>query len=172
MTHADSPHPILADISRTHGDIIAHLFHLSGLGTHVPLSDEARELALRSMRFFQRTVFAHHHAEETRLFPLVLAHATHGAEHTYVETMVTKLTSEHRRIEALWGRLELMLTALLHGEGNAAIDAHIQELALDYGDHATDEEARFLPLCHAILLRCGTPLSDTDLLHQPIPATP
>lgn len=165
MTHAASPQPILADISQTHGNIIAHLFHLSGLGTDVPLSDEARAQTQRTIGFFQRTVCAHHQAEEHRLFPLVLAQATPGAERDYVQTMVAKLTNEHRRIEALWARLELMLAALLEGQANAAIDGLIQELALDYGDHATDEESRFLPLCQEILHRSDTVDIPAKLLH-------
>ena len=113
MTSAATSHPILAGISRTHGDIIAHLFHLCGLGTQAPLDEDARSLALHAMQFFQRTVVAHHQAEELRLFPLVLDHAQPGAEREYVETMVAKLTGEHRRIEALWARVDGMLTALL-----------------------------------------------------------
>lgn len=172
MTHAASPQPILADISQTHGNIIAHLFHLSGLGTDVPLSDEARAQTQRTIGFFQRTVFAHHQAEELRLFPLVQAHAAEGAERDYVDTMVTKLTGEHRRIETLWTRLEGLLRDLLEGRPNAAIDGLIQEMALDYGDHATDEEARFLPLCQEILHRVGAAPSHADLLHLPAATTP
>ncbi|MDT8990264.1 hemerythrin domain-containing protein [Curvibacter sp. APW13] len=154
-------------ISQTHGDIIAHLFHLSGLGTNLPLTDDARALALRSMQFFERTVFAHHQAEEQRLFPLVLAQSADGAEREYLDTMIAKLTGEHRRIEALWTRLENLLKELLEGRGNAAIDGLIQELALDYGDHATDEEARFLPLCQEVLGRGGATPTAAELLHQP-----
>lgn len=167
MTHATAPQPILSDISQTHGDIIAHLFHLSGLGTKVPLSEEDRALTQRAIVFFRHTVFAHHQAEELRLFPLVLAQATPDAERDYVQTMVAKLTSEHRSIETQWARLEQMLVALLDGQANAAIDSHIQELALNYGDHATDEEARFLPLCQEILNRATPDSAHPDLLHRP-----
>jgi len=167
-----APHPpSLAGISKAHSDIIAHLFHLSGLGTQVPLSSQARLDAQQTIDFFRRTVLAHHHAEETRLFPLVLAKAEAGDERAYVEALVEKLVAEHRQIEALWAALEDMLTAMIAGKGSAAIDAHIQDLVLDYGDHATEEESKFLPLCQEILRRGNPQFSDGDLLHLPLPAS-
>ena len=168
-----APHdPSLAGISKAHSDIIAHLFHLSGLGAQVPLSKEARAQAEETMAFFRRTVLAHHQAEETRLFPLVLAKSEPGDERAYLETLVTKLTAEHRQIEALWASLERMLTAVLNGSSDAAIDAHIQDLVLDYGDHATEEESKFLPLCQEVLRRHNPQFGETELLHMPLPASP
>jgi pyridoxamine 5'-phosphate oxidase len=167
-----APHdPSLAGISKAHSDIIAHLFHLSGLGTHGPLSSEARQQAQDTMAFFRRTVLAHHQAEERRLFPLVLAKAEPGDERAYVETLVGKLTAEHRQIETLWASLESMLTAMLNGTSNTAIDTHIQGLVLDYGDHATEEETLFLPLCQEILRRSNPQFNEADLLHMPLPTS-
>lgn len=166
----DPHHPSLAGISKAHSDIIAHLFRLSGLSSRAPLSDDARAQAEQTIGFFRRTVMAHHQAEETRLFPVVLSKATEGAEREYVETLVAKLTAEHRRIEALWGTLETLLSSLLAGNSNAVIDSHIQDLVLDYGDHATEEESKFLPLCQEILRRNNPHFSESDLLHMPLPA--
>ena len=164
-------HPSLAGISKAHSDIIAHLFHLSGLGSLSPISSEARAQAEQTIAFFRRTVMSHHQAEEMRLFPAVLAQATPGDERAYVETLVARLTAEHRQIEALWAVIENMLTALLLGKGSAALDTHIQTLVLDYGDHATEEESRFLPLCQEILRRSNPHFSEHDLLHMPLPTT-
>lgn len=169
--HPAPHHPSLAGISKAHSDIIAHLFHLTGLGGHGPLSNEARQQAQQTIDFFRRTVLAHHQAEETRLFPLVLAKAEPGDEKAYVETLVAKLTAEHRQIEGLWASLEGMLTAMLNGKSNTVIDAHIQDLVLDYGDHATEEESKFLPLCQEILRRNNPHFSEGDLLHMPLPAS-
>jgi hemerythrin-like domain-containing protein len=167
--HPAPHHPTLAGISKAHSDIIAHLFHLSGLGSHGPLSSEVRQQAQETIDFFRRTVLAHHHAEETRLFPVVLAQAAEGDERAYVETLVGKLTAEHRQIEALWASIEVLLTAMLNGTSNTVIDAHIQDLVLDYGDHATEEESKFLPLCQEILRRNNPHFSEGDLLHMPLP---
>lgn len=167
-----APHdPSLAGISKAHSDIIAHLFHLSGLRTDGSLSSAARQQAQETMAFFRRTVLAHHQAEEVRLFPLVLAKAEPGDEHAYVETLITKLTAEHRQIEALWASLETMLTAMLNGTSNSAIDTHIQDLVLDYGDHASEEESLFLPLCQEILRRNNPQFSEADLMHMPFLAS-
>lgn len=163
-------HPSLAGISKAHADIIAHLFHLSSLAPQRPLSQETRQLAEHTIAFFKRTVLAHHAAEESRLFPAVLARAADGVEREYVQTLVTQLTAEHRKIEALWGQLESALTALLAGRYSAAIDTLVQTLVLDYGDHATQEEVEFLPLCRDILRRDNPQFEEADLLHAPAPA--
>jgi hemerythrin superfamily protein len=163
-----APHPpSLAGISKAHSDIIAHLFHLSGLCSHSPMSTQARTQAVEAIQFFRRTVLAHHQAEESRLFPLVLAKAAAGDEREYVEALVAKLTAEHRQIEALWTTLEGMLTELIGGKTNHMLDARIQDLVLDYGDHATEEETVFLPLCQQILRRNNPAFCEADLLHAP-----
>lgn len=163
-------HPSLDGLSKAHGDIIAHLFHLSSMGNASPRDPQARALARQTIAFFKQTVLAHHHTEEARLFPMVLAASTPGDEHAYVETLVTKLTAEHRRIESLWNRLEVMLESMINGRTDPAMDAHIQSLVLDYGDHATEEETKFLPLCHEILRRGNPQFNESELLHAHFPA--
>lgn len=162
--------PSLAGLSQAHADIIAHLFHLTGLGAGSGLTPETRTQAEQTIAFFRRTVLAHHQAEESRLFPVVLAQAQPGDERAYVETLVHKLTAEHRQIEARWTQLESLLQAWLAGHKPGALDGHIQELVLDYGDHATEEESQFLPLCQEILRRHRPDFSAADLLHMPLPA--
>lgn len=158
-------HPSLDGISSAHGDIIAHLFQLSGLQTQLPMKLETRQFITQTMAFFQRTVLAHHSAEETHLFPTVLAQAMDGPEREYVQTLVSQLTAEHRSIEALWASLERALQALLDGRYADALDSLVQTLVLDYGDHATKEEVEFLPLCREILGRAHRPFDEAALLH-------
>lgn len=143
MTDASSPVPpvsAVAGISAAHNDIIAHLFELAGLPTHVPLDAAARAVVARAIAFFDRSMHAHHQAEE-------------GAERAYLQAMVAQLTQEHRKIEALWATLSAQLQQLVAGGVSPSTDAHIQRLVLDYGDHATREESELLPLCHEILQR-------------------
>lgn len=149
------PSSTVNGITRTHGDIIAHLFDLAGLSTSAPLDAAARALAERAIDFFDRTMLAHHGAEEQHLFPTVLALAIDGAEREYVQALVSQLTEEHRKIEALWTELAQRLRLLIQGGTSPATDERIQRLVLDYGDHATREESELLPLCHAILQRAS-----------------
>lgn len=155
------PSSTVAGISKTHGDIIAHLFQLAALSTSAPLDEAARALAERAIVFFDHTILAHHSAEEMHLFPAVLALAIDGAEREYVQALVTQLTQEHRQIEALWGDLAHRLRQLILGAVAPSTDAHIQRLVLDYGDHATREESELLPLCQEILRRAPT----ADTIH-------
>lgn len=166
------PAAAVTGISATHNDIVAHLFQLAGLSTHSPLDEAARAVAARAIEFFDRTMRAHHLAEESHLFPAVLALALDGAEREYVQALVTQLTQEHREIEALWNELAARLRQLLVGGVSPAADAQIQRLVLDYGDHATREESELLPLCQQILHR-GPADSHTDALlgmHRLVPA--
>lgn len=155
VTPSAHPPAAMNGITKTHGDIIAHLFDLAQLCTSSPLDEAARALARRSLDFFDRTMHAHHGAEEQHLFPAVLALAIDGAEREYVRALVTQLTQEHREIEALWAELAQRLRQLMQVQGgiSPSTDAHIQRLVLDYGDHATREESELLPLCHEILQR-------------------
>ena len=157
------PAAAVEGISATHNDIIAHLFQLAGLSTHSPLDEAARAIAARAIEFFDRTMRAHHLAEESHLFPAVLSLALDGAEREYVQAMVTQLTQEHRKIEALWLELSARLRQLMAGGVSPSTDDHIQRLVLDYGDHATREESELLPLCQLILRR-GPVDSHTDAL--------
>lgn len=163
-------HPSLDGLSKAHADIIAHLFHLSALGNASPRDAQACDMARQAIAFFKNTVLSHHHTEEQRLFPMVRAAASPGAEREYVDTLVHKLTDEHRKIETLWNALEGMLNAMLNGQTDPAMDAHIQNLVLDYGDHATEEESKFLPLCHEILRRGNPQFNESELLHAHFPA--
>lgn len=163
-------HPSLDGLSKAHADITAHLFQLSALGNASPRDAQACEMARQTIAFFKQTVLSHRHTEEKRLFPMVLAATTAGAEREYVGTLVHKLTAEHRKIETLWRALEEMLNALLHGRTNPAMDVHIQSLVLDYGDHASEEESQFLPLCHEILRRGNPQFNASELLHAHFPA--
>lgn len=161
-----APAPSLAGISQAHADIIAHLFQLTSLGGPGPLDHEARTVVERSIAFFEHEVLAHHHAEEMHLFPTVLSLALDETERDYVQTLVTTLTEEHRKIEALWASLAASLQTLLAGNPLQSLDARVQELALDYGDHATQEESEFLPLCQEILRRAHPQRSHDELLHS------
>jgi hemerythrin-like domain-containing protein len=108
-------------------------------------------------------VFEHHAEEEAELFPAVLASAAKGKEHAHVQAMVDVLTTEHRRIEAAWARLEPHLKALAKGRDDGVDVQDIHALVAAYRSHAQYEEASFLPLAQDILGRDGNHLAALGL---------
>jgi hypothetical protein len=83
----------------------------------------------------------------------VLASATKGDERDKVGAMVTRLTAEHRAIEAAWASIEPGLKAVAKGHETDLDGAAVARLVAAYRAHAGYEEAQFLPLSKAILGR-------------------
>ncbi len=65
-----------------------------------------------ALRLFFDAVAGHHADEEDELFPAVLRGAAKGEEALRVQAMVTRLTADHRRIDALWKALEPAVRAV------------------------------------------------------------
>lgn len=160
----------IADFSQCHAGIISHLMEFNGLPLLLDSVERASAAAAHTLRFFRDVVLGHHAAEEDSLFPAVLACAAQGDEREQVQALVTRLTQEHRQLEALWMTMEPMLMAIAAGETAALDAAAVEALVLDYGAHAAAEEADFLPLCRTLLERNGHALAGTDLSHHLPPA--
>ena len=84
-----------------------------------------------------------------------------------MESLVTRLTAEHRRVEAQFARL----VPAIEGTGSrhpAPIDASaLTALVNDYLAHARFEEEEFLPLATRILERQGSHMAALGLsLHM------
>ena len=94
---ADAP---IANFSQCHMGIMAHLDTLGELPALMAPAQRARQVAAEMLAFFNGVVFEHHADEERVLFPAVLQSALHGHERIHVQTMVQRLTAEHRKIEA------------------------------------------------------------------------
>ena len=146
----DSP---ITAFSQCHVGIVAQLDALDSLPALLLPAQRARQTAATTLAFFDDVILDHHAQEEKALFPAVLASATPGAERDQVATIITRLTAEHRQIEALWAGLKAALRQVARGH-DAALDAHAAtQLVHAYRLHAAYEEADFLPLSQTILGR-------------------
>ncbi len=153
----------LTDFSHCHEGIVARLNAFAALPELMEAATRARQIAQETLAFFRGAVFDHHKDEEKDLFPAVLAHATPGAEHLEVQSMVETLTAEHRRIEALWLDLEPQLEKVAKGADVNFNSAATQELVDRYRAHARFEEERLLPLAQTILGRQSADLAELGL---------
>lgn len=143
----------LDNFSHCHDGILKHLTTMDGLPALAAAAEQARSVATRVRTFFRDVIYNHHEEEERLLFTAVLASAFDGEEHARVKSITDRLTSEHRKVEALFARLEPELKKMSKGQ-TCQIDAtHIATLVQQYRAHAQFEEAEFLPLSHAILSR-------------------
>lgn len=146
-----------------HIGIMKRLNVLDQLPALLEPAARARRIAKDSLEFFREAIFEHHLDEETELFPAVLASAQPGAERMRVQTMVGRLTREHRILEGLWKVLEKDLRRVARGQ-DADLDVEeVRALVAAYASHATCEEVEFLPLCEAILGRNGNHMAALGL---------
>lgn len=150
MTTADAP---LNNFSDCHAGILRRLHALDELPALLAPAARARQIAEQSVEFFREAIFEHHLEEERELFPAVLASAQPGEENERVQTMVRRLTNEHRMLEGMWKRLEGGLKKVAKGQSVELDTDDLQKLVADYRAHASYEESEFLPLSEQILGR-------------------
>ncbi len=143
----------IANFSQCHVGIIGHLDALGELPALMEPAQRARKVAADMLAFFDAVILEHHGEEERELFPAVIQSAAKGREQDHVRTMVERLTTEHRQIEAWWSRIKPQLKQIAKGH-DATLDAvAVQQLVQEYHAHARYEEDEFLPLSQAILGR-------------------
>jgi hemerythrin-like domain-containing protein len=136
-----------------HVGIITHLQQLARLPALLGPAREARQIAAEMLKFFRNVVYEHHQEEERELFPAVLASAHKGEERDNVQSIVDRLTREHRQVEAEWTKLEPKLKAVAKGDDAPLDSAAVSQLVDEYLAHARYEEDVFLPLSEQILSR-------------------
>lgn len=156
----------ITDFSQCHARIISQLMKFCSLPSLMDQPAAARILAQETLQFFRQAVLEHHAEEERELFPTVLARAALGHEQAWVQSMVERLTREHRLTELRWSQMEPTLTQIAQGEAFDLDAAPVETLVLDYGAHAAFEEAEFLPLCQTILNRAPQYVTLSDLSHR------
>ncbi|MEZ5738306.1 MAG: hemerythrin domain-containing protein [Burkholderiaceae bacterium] len=149
----DPPDQPIQDFTQCHAGIVRKLDMLAGLPALLEPAARAREIAEQAVEFFRGAIFEHHLDEERELFPAVLANAESGAERERVQALVSRLTEQHRDLEATWKRVEADLKKLLKGRAVEVDVAAIEALSTRYREHANDEETHFLPLAQTILGR-------------------
>jgi hypothetical protein len=150
---AAEPRSPIGDFSQCHLGILAQLDALGRLPALLGPAAEARHIAAQTIEFFRHAVLEHHAEEERELFPAVLASATKGDERVHVQSIVDRLTVEHRQVESAFGRLEPALKAVAKGHDSDLDAAAVSDLVARYRAHAGFEETEFLPLAQKILSR-------------------
>jgi hemerythrin-like domain-containing protein len=143
----------LNEFSECHAGILSQLQALGELPVLAAEATRARAIASDSLALFKHAVIDHHAEEESELFPAVLRSAQPGEEHDLVQVLISRLTSEHRTMEALWKRLEPAISATAKGKDAELQSAEVAELVSAYSAHARFEETQFLPLAETILGR-------------------
>jgi len=145
----------LHDFSQSHAGILLRLEQLRALPGRLAQpgaeSRAARETAAELLRFFRDAVFEHHAEEEEALFPAVARSAARGDEAALVAALASRLTSEHREIEADWKAIEPALTRIARGKPAALDGGIVSRLCDTYAAHAQFEERAYLPLAASIL---------------------
>jgi hemerythrin-like domain-containing protein len=111
----------------------------------------ARQFADSMLRFVHEAVFEHHAEEEEALFPAVARSAAPGDERQLVDSLIARLTREHRELEAMWAAVEPSLKNLARGKSEELDVKAIDRLCIAYGEHARFEETAWLPLSERLL---------------------
>lgn len=144
----------IADFSNCHAGILSRFERLGELPKLLadPASgNAARSFADGMLRFVRDAVFEHHAEEEQALFPAVARSAAPGDEKALVESLIVRLTREHRALEAQWAKIEPAMKLIARGKPAQLDAAALESLCADYTGHARFEEIAWLPLASKIL---------------------
>jgi hypothetical protein len=173
MTTASSPAHVstgespITGFSQCHVGILSQLEAFAGLPELARAAEHARKVAADTLALFDSPVIEHHAEEEADLFPAAARSAAPGAEADNVQSMIERLTREHRVIEALWRRVKPAVRLVAQGKSADIDEAAIAELVRAYAAHARFEESEFLPLAQQILGRDGNHMAALGLsLHM------
>jgi hemerythrin-like domain-containing protein len=163
----DEPRTPVDAFSDCHAGILAALRSFSTLPPLVDAAKRAREVAAKIADIMENAVCVHHKEEEEELFPAVLRSARQGQEHDAVQSLVWRLTDEHREIEDLWRRMKPDLARAAAGKPVQLRQEMVDLLVSAYRQHAQTEERYFLPMAQEILGRNGNHMAALGLsLHM------
>lgn len=174
-SHPSSAAP-LENFSHCHAGILQQLTVTESLPQLALAAEQARQQAGAVLQHFREVVLNHHAEEERLLFTAVLDSAVDDVERAGVQTVVARLTREHRQLEFMFAKLEPELRKMARGQSCLLEAAEVNALVRQYRAHARFEEEEFLPLSHTILSRNSNHLAALGLsLHVryvPVPTTP
>lgn len=161
--HEAPVHTPVDSFSDCHAGILAGLRTFSTLPPLVDAARRAREVAQEVVKIMDEAVLQHHKEEEEDLFPVVLRSSVKGEEHDRVQSLVWRLTDEHREIEDLWQRLRPDVHRVASGKTVALKQEMVDLVVTAYRQHAQTEERFFLPLAQEILGRNGNHMAALGL---------
>ena len=167
-------HAPIRKFSGSHDGILHGLQDLSELPALAQAMERARAKAAAILELFDKVVLVHHADEEQELFVSVQRSCRDAREAAHVQTMVDRLKSEHRRIEALYAKIRPALVHTAAGKVHSPSFAQeVETLVRLYREHARMEEEVFLPLADEILARNANHMAALDialhLRHAPPP---
>ena len=138
---AAPPLPVMDKLDATHRQVMVTLEQLQALVDRLEddgITDETRAAAAKICAFFDGSARAHHAAEETHVFPVLLA----GSDATLIRH-VHRLQQDHGWLEEDWLELQPQLSALAEGYSwydVAFLRAAVPVFAELYRDHIALEE--------------------------------
>lgn len=154
--------PPTARFRGAHGDILAHIAVLRDLASPAePRDKEGAAKAKALIDFYRSAVIEHHAQEEQELFREMTMASKPGDERGLVESIIARLTSEHRSMEAKWAALEPELKKLAKGKPATLSPAAAEALVTAYEQHAQFEETVMLPLAEKML--CDGDMAALDM---------
>ena len=169
-------HAPIRRFSGSHDGILHGLQDLAELPALAQALERARSKAAAILELFDKVVLVHHADEEQELFVSVQRSCRDAREAAQVQTLVDRLKSEHRRVEALWTKVRPAVAHTAAGKVHGTPFAQeVDTLVRLYGEHARFEEDVFLPLADEILGRNANHMAALDialhLRHAPPPRT-
>jgi hemerythrin-like domain-containing protein len=138
---AAPPLPVMEKLDATHRQVMVTLDQLQALVDRLEddgINDETRACAAAICSFFDDSARAHHAAEETHVFPALLA----GTDVELIQH-VRRLQQDHGWLEEDWLELQPQLSALSEGYSwydAAFLRAAVPVFAQLYRDHIALEE--------------------------------
>jgi hemerythrin-like domain-containing protein len=152
--------PSFAALDETHRQImqiLAELERLPGLLAQPGSGPEAAALAERACKFFCGAAREHHEAEETFVFPSLLAGAGADGE---LRAHVQRLQQDHHWFEEDWLEIEPHLQAVAQGwrrEHLTFLRAALPEFTALQHEHIALEESLIYPEAKRRQAAAGTP---------------
>ena len=145
-------HP-LEILDGCHERILRNCALIGRIAAHVAAKGhdrEAADAAASVIRYFDTAGANHHRDEEDDLFPALQHHAP-SLELNAVFDLVSRLKSEHKRLDALWEDMRRRLSAIARGRDGDLTTQAAADFAAAYERHIALEEGELLPLARRVL---------------------
>lgn len=151
----DQPLQMLA---ACHERVATQLSTLRRLAAHLRshgADQQAREAAQAILRYFDISARHHHADEDVDLFPALLESMA-GSDAVCLRALTEGLSAEHRKLEAQWQTLRVLLVQIAEGQSLLLDEAEVGRFIERYETHIALENGELLPMAERLL-------SDGDL---------
>jgi hemerythrin-like domain-containing protein len=134
-----------------HRRIERQLETLKRLRTHIAergVDAEASAAAQAVLRYFASAAANHHADEEQDVFPLLASRIEDAGEAARFRAFRESLESDHRALEAAWGRLKKPLEAIADGLLRTLAETDVHAFVSAYAHHILAEETNLVEFCN------------------------